>query len=212
MNMFRKTTSEPVTEPHEGYDDPESPLFVPKPLRDAYAAASHPTPPQVSKLIEALATQQATDEGNARYVISDRLGREIYNFPPPEAYRAEIDQRAERIQDSDYDRLHTLAVHTLRLDMAKRERARQDKRAADRERSNAANTCPKCGQCDPGANGRVIARDLLGDAGPDARRTFVSCFPCFKVRQAQLAREWEHDRLEDGRTRGEAVRSHDATD
>ena len=65
--------------------------------------------------MDVAAWEQAAQEAKARYEGTDRSGRATYDYPRGEAYRGEVAARAGAIKEADYDRLHALAVHHLRM-------------------------------------------------------------------------------------------------
>ena len=81
---------------------------------------------------------------------------------------------------------------------------KHDRRAEDRARMIAEQTCPRCQQHDMDANGVVDTRDLMGETGPRASHPYRSCVGCYSVKRAQMLRAWSDERLTDGRTRAEA--------
>jgi hypothetical protein len=204
FNSKPATTTEPTNLP-EGYDDAESPLYVPEPLREFYAATPSPASSPVSARMDEFALQQASAEGKAKYERKDERGDVKTDYPQMESYRGELRKRADAIKEADYDNLRALAVHRLRLESAAITMQAHDRRAEDRARMIADQTCPRCHQFDIAINGLVDTRDLFDEQGHRAHRPFRSCFACYSVKRAQMLTRWSVNRLPDGRTRGEAV-------
>ncbi|TQL48785.1 hypothetical protein FB562_1891 [Homoserinimonas aerilata] len=211
MGLFTPKKAQPETGTEQdglppGFEDQDSPFFIPEPLREHYVtsrAEAARYPADIENYVKSVARRRAEAEYDTAYPREERpadtnladvaagLTRIQQGLLLAHHRDATVSARADAIVRDERATLVELMFHETALGIA----LRAHDTAELARRADAAHqrrtTCPVCGQCDPARNGPIEKRSLLPGlpnqvfmGRPEDPRTALqlrSCVPCHAV-------------------------------